>query len=207
MPVVIEEIHESIRFAWYLQTDQQIQPDPYKPGAYTWVKAPRYHGMALEGGPLARKVIKDYIYPGNKNGVMARLLARAEEAALIAGWMRDWINKLPNGGDLIVPIEAPLLTKAIEIHDAPRGPLLHAVAVEDNHIAGYDIITPTTWNFSPKDDAGWRGPAEEALVGTLVEPDYTAAPGRIIRSFDPCLTCGAHVIDKSGNSRRLKINI
>jgi hydrogenase large subunit len=208
LPVVIEEVRESIRFAWYQQTDNQIKPDPYKPGAYTWVKAPRYNGMALEGGPLARKVIKDNIHLGNKNGVMARLLARTEEASLIAGWMRDWINELPDGGDLIVPIEEPVLTKAIEIHDAPRGTLLHAVGTEGNQIAGYDIITPTTWNFSPKDDEGQRGPVEEALVGTLIESDNTAAPGRIIRSFDPCLTCGAHVIDKSGNTQRqIKVNI
>lgn len=208
LPVVIEEISESIRFSWYQPFDNQIQPAPDKPGAYTWVKAPRYLGMALEGGPLARKVLSNPALPPKQNGVMARLLARTEEASQIAGWMSDWINQLPNDGELIVSIEEPKLTKAVYVHDAPRGPLLHAMAAKGNEITGYDIITPTTWNFSPKDDAGQSGPAEEALVGTKILPEGEAAPGRIIRSFDPCISCGAHIMDRTGKlQQRIKIEI
>lgn len=208
LPVNIEEIHESICYAWYREIDQQIRPDPDKPGAYTWVKAPRYRGMALEGGPLARDVICNPDKAGKCNGVMPRLLARAKEASVIASWIREWINAIPDTDNLIEPIDKPVLAKAVHINDAPRGPLLHAMAVDGDEVAGYDIITPTTWNFSPKDDLGQPGPAEEALIGTMVEPNYLAAPGRIIRSFDPCISCGTHVIDSMGKSRmRIKINI
>lgn len=208
LPVDPGEIRESIRFAWYEEMDSQIRPKPDKSSAYTWVKAPRYLGLPLEGGPLARKVILHGIRQGGQNGVNARLLARAEEALLIASWMREWINRLPDSGDLTAPIDKPILAKAVETHDAPRGPLLHAMTVDGEEVAGYDVVTPTTWNFSPKDDLGQRGPVEEALVGTVIEPDYQRAPGRIIRSFDPCLSCGAHFIDSKGESRRrIKINI
>lgn len=207
LPIDIKEIQESIRFAWYEKADTQIRPDPEKPGAYTWIKAPRYAGMALEGGPLARKVIRYHLQPEKiATGVMARLVARAEEASIIAAWMKNWLNQIPDTGNLIVPIDSPVVTKAVQIHDAPRGPLLHAMAVTGTEIAGYDIITPTTWNLSPKDDAGNRGPAEEALVGTVIAPNEAAAPGRIIRSFDPCLSCAAQFIDPTGKPRR-RINI
>jgi hydrogenase large subunit len=207
LPVDIKAIRESIRFAWYEKAGPEIRPAPSKPGAYTWVKAPRYSGMALEGGPLARKVISNRLQPAEvATGVMARLVARAEEASIIASWMRDWLNQISDTGKLIVPLDRPVVTKAVQINDAPRGPLLHVMAVTGTEIAGYDIITPTTWNLSPKDDAGNRGPAEEALVGTILEPDYAAAPGRIIRSFDPCLSCATHFIAPDGRSRR-RINI
>lgn len=207
LPVQLDEIGESIRYSWY-QTGAPERPDPDKPGAYSWVKAPRYRGMALEGGPLARKVIRGGGPMGVPLGAMGRLSARVEEAALIAGWMQEWGTALPNNPELIVPLGQPVLTRAIQANDAPRGPLLHVMATDQTKITGYDVITPTTWNFSPKDDSGGRGPVEEALVGTAITSGYTAAPGRIIRSFDPCLNCAAHYIDPANPSRmRLDISI
>ena len=75
-----------------------------------------------------------------------------------------------------------------------RGPLLHSARVKEERVDKYDIITPTGWNFSPKDAEGNRGPLETALVGTVIaDPDlkYVVA-GRIIRSFDPCISCATH---------------
>lgn len=205
LPVKMEEIRESIRYSWYKQ-DAPEAPDPDKPGAYSWVKAPRYLGMALEGGPLARKVIRNGGPGGVPLGAMGRLIARVEEAAQIAAWMLEWVMAIPDNPELIVPPGQPVLTQAIQANDAPRGPLMHVIATNEAKITGYDVITPTTWNFSPKDDAGQRGPAEEALVGTFINPGYTAAPGRIIRSFDPCLNCAAHYIDPA-NYSRMRLNI
>ncbi|MPN05217.1 Periplasmic [NiFeSe] hydrogenase large subunit [bioreactor metagenome] len=78
-----------------------------------------------------------------------------------------------------------------------RGPLLHCVLVEEEQVVRYDIITPTGWNFSPKDNSGNRGPAETALVGAEISsPELKyVIPGRIIRSFDPCIACATHLLD------------
>lgn len=193
MPVQPDYIRESVTFSWYAEDGTQTQPQPDKPGAYTWVKAPRYRGLSCEGGPLARKVIKNGNPPIASPGVMARLLARTEEAVLISQWMADWMNDLPDQGRYTIPTVKAILPEAIQLNDAPRGPLLHAMAVSGETVVHYNIITPSTWNFSPKDATGQRGPCEEALVGTVItDPGNPAEPGRIIRSFDPCLSCGTH---------------
>ena len=50
--------------------------------------------------------------------------------------------------------------------NAARGSLGHWVKVRDGRIANYQVITPTTWNGSPRDDVG---PAR-ALGGELRRP-------------------------------------
>jgi len=199
-PVLPEEIHESIAHAWYRQVDpSQVLPAPEKASAYTWVKAPRYNGLSFEGGPLARKAIRAYPQPLLKVGTMARLIARAEEADQIAGWIAKWMNDLPEQGKYIQELKTPQQQEAVQINDAPRGPLLHRMTANNEDIASYDIITPTTWNFSPKDETGLRGPVEEALVGTeIVNPEDPVEIGRIVRAFDPCLSCATHLIDLEG---------
>ena len=204
-PIRPEEITESIAFAWYEEKDNETQPAPDKPAAYTWVKAPRYQGLAYEGGPLARKLISAQSRGFNPAslpiGTIARLVARAEETALIADWMKVWFENLPAKGDYIIPLNEPSISQTFYAHDAPRGPLLHAVTATDDTIASYRIITPSNWNFSPKDETGQRGPVETALIGNRITENDSIGPGRIIRSFDPCLSCATHFIDWHGKNK------
>jgi Ni,Fe-hydrogenase I large subunit len=66
--------------------------------------------------------------------------------------------------------------------------------VADYRIAHYQIVTPTCWNLSPKDDAGQRGPLEQALIGVPVaNVDQPIEVLRVVHSFDPCLDCATHV--------------
>jgi hydrogenase large subunit len=85
------------------------------------------------------------------------------------------------------------------IVEGPRGSLLHYIDVKDSKIARYQLVVPTTWNCSPKDDQDQPGPAETALIGTKVrDPENPLEIVRIVRSFDPCLACAVHVV----NARR-----
>jgi hydrogenase large subunit len=61
-------------------------------------------------------------------------------------------------------------------------------------ISHYQIIAPTTWNFSPRDALGVPGPLEQALVGAPIRPGETepVAVQHIVRSFDPCMVCTVH---------------
>ncbi len=61
-------------------------------------------------------------------------------------------------------------------------------------IANYQIVAPTSWNFSPRDAAGTPGALEAALVGAPVQPgeDTPVAVQHIVRSFDPCMVCTVH---------------
>ena len=65
---------------------------------------------------------------------------------------------------------------------------------EVRRIAGYQIVAPTTWNFSPRDEGGTPGPVEAALVGAEVgaDEDVPLTVQHIVRSFDPCMVCTVH---------------
>ena len=61
-------------------------------------------------------------------------------------------------------------------------------------------FVPSTWNGSPRDAKGLRGPYEAALVGTpLADPEKPLEILRTVRSFDPCLVCAVHLLDAGGN--------
>ena len=80
--------------------------------------------------------------------------------------------------------------------EAPRGALGHWIKIRDSKITVYQIITPTTWNASPRDAMSVRGPCEEALIGTEIKnPANPVEAEHIIRSFDPCLVCTVHAVD------------
>ena len=77
--------------------------------------------------------------------------------------------------------------------EAARGALGHWIRIEKGRIAGYQIVAPTTWNFSPRDSAGQPGPLEAALQGVAVGAETTPlAVQHVVRSFDPCMVCTVH---------------
>ena len=125
---------------------------------------------------------------------MDRIAARSLETSLIAKLVEEWLYAIEPGEPPLNQNKELVTQEAIAVTDAMRGPLLHSARVKDQQIDKYDIITPTAWNFSPKDDQGNRGPVEAALVGTSIpHPDLkTVIAGRIIRSFDPCISCATH---------------
>ena len=84
--------------------------------------------------------------------------------------------------------------------DPPRGALGHWLRVRDGVIENYQAVVPSTWNCSPRDSAGKRGPYEESLIGTrLARADQPLEILRTIHSFDPCMACAVHVIDPQTN--------
>ena len=59
------------------------------------------------------------------------------------------------------------------------------------------MITPTTWNASPRDAAGRRGHWEESFLGLEIK-DLEENPvevGHIVRSHDACLFCTVHFVN------------
>ena len=56
---------------------------------------------------------------------------------------------------------------------------------------------PSTWNAGPRNGSGALGPYEAALLGTPVEDQLKPLEIlRTIHSFDPCLACAVHLVDK-----------
>ena len=199
-PIRLEMIDEDITSSWFEAMDEaDLKPDPFKPGAYTWVKSVRYARQHFQVGPLARMIIN-----GRYNGgtsTMDRICARTLETLLITEMVQEWLNKLKPGPPPINQKKTPVKNEVTAMSDAMRGTLIHSARLEGEQVTEYNIITPTVWNFSPKDRHGNRGPVETALVGTEIpgQDMLFTVLGRTVRSFDPCLSCATHVLDYNGN--------
>lgn len=169
----------------------QTTPTPDKVGAYSWLKAPRYGGQACEVGPLARQWINGDYQRGIS--VMDRHLARAQEARQLAMAMGDWLNQLQPGQAVFSQPHIPVTGAGIGLTEAARGALGHWTQIINSKLSGYQIITPTCWNCSPRDDQSVPGPLEQALLGVSVADSAQPVEVlRIVHSFDPCLACAVH---------------
>ena len=210
-PLDAANIKEDITCSWFEQKPAARHPydsvtRPYASGnmgkPYSWVKAPRYDGLAAETGPLAEAVMdrvplfQDLI---SKNGATAlvRQLARITRPARLLPDMGTWIDELlaHHAEPFYTPIKTIPDGQGAGMIQAARGALGHWVTIENSKISGYQIITPTAWNGSPRDGQMQPGPWETALKGTPVkDPDNPVEAGHVIRSFDPCMVCAVHIV-------------
>jgi Ni,Fe-hydrogenase I large subunit len=213
------KITESVKYAWYKKAkpahpfDGEQKFDLERKDAYSFVKAPRYDGLAVEVGPLARGLINRYpklielVKQGVQPGAVARHAARALETQMMVDACTHWLDELT--AEISRPgfkihdtahWEPPAEGQGAGFFEAPRGALGHWIKVKDQKIENYQAVVPSTWNASPRDEKGVRGQYEEALVGAPIpDTDNPINAARIIRSFDPCLACAIHVIDPQTN--------
>jgi hydrogenase large subunit len=194
---------------------------------YSWLKAPRWKNTPMEVGPLAR-VLMMYA-SGHEQTVeltnavlsaldapieavfstLGRTAARGIETKVFAdalgGWYQDLLGNIASGdqqnfnGERWEPNSWPRHAEGFGFTEAPRGALGHWVVIEDKQIQNYQLVVPTTWNASPRDQQGLAGAYEASLVGTpLAVPDQPLEILRTIHSFDPCMACAIHMIDAEG---------
>jgi hydrogenase large subunit len=196
--------------------------------SYSWLKAPRWKGHAMEVGPLARVLMlyargheetKDLVNMTLKKldipvtalfSTLGRTAARTLETKVIADNMQVWYDNLVTNikaGDtrtfnevLWDPSTWPKQARGVGYMEAPRGALAHWIVIEDGKIANYQAVVPSTWNAGPRDPSGQPGAYEAALQDNHTLYD-TKAPVEILRtihSFDPCIACAVHVTDPDG---------
>ncbi|RWD90886.1 nickel-dependent hydrogenase large subunit [Mesorhizobium sp.] len=205
-PLDLSLITEDTENAWYAPAERPLPPTSGEtvPGdgtgkGYTWCKAPRLAGEAVEVGAIARQLvnghplIRDLVGSGSGN-VHARVVARVLEVALVVTAMESWIRDLRPGEAFCEHGATPADGEGTGLTEAARGSLGHWLKVRNGRIANYQIIAPTTWNFSPRDRNGNPGPLELALEGAPVRAGETEplAVQHIVRSFDPCMVCTVH---------------
>ncbi|WP_442499459.1 nickel-dependent hydrogenase large subunit [Methylobacter sp. sgz302048] len=247
-----EQIKEFVPHSWYKYPDESLGLHPWdgvtepnyhigpktkgsrthieeldESAKYSWIKAPRWRGHAMEVGPLARYVVG--YAQGNKEiteqinfvlktldvpvtalfSTLGRTAARSLEAQWAAGKMRYFMDKMIaniKAGDLATanverwdPETWPNSVKGVGFTEAPRGALGHWLHIENTKIANYQCVVPTTWNGSPRDEQGNIGAFEAALLNTKVErPEEPVEILRTLHSFDPCLACSTHIISPDG---------
>jgi hydrogenase large subunit len=190
---------------------------------YSWLKAPRYKGLPMEVGPLARmfvaygsghKAVKSAVDgvlkvlgvgPAALFSTLGRIAARAVETQITAAELLVWHDQLVANikrGDLRIhngerwdPATWPKEAQGWGFHEAPRGALGHWVRIRDGAIVNYQCVVPSTWNASPRDAQGQRGPYEASLLGTpVVDANRPVEILRTVHSFDPCMACAVHVL-------------
>lgn len=195
---------------------------------YSWVKSPRYEERPMEVGPLAKLLVayaaghqetRDAVTlvlkhlnvgPEALFSTLGRTGARGLDCLITAQQLPKWLGQLEENiakGDLRIhaqemwdPSSWPGEAAGYGFHEAPRGALGHWIRIRDKEILNYQAVVPSTWNASPRDHKGQRGPYEEALIGTpIADPNRPVEILRTIHSFDPCLACAVHVLDATGN--------
>lgn len=193
------KITEDIYHSWYeanlVEQDSSeisIDENVYKEGAYSWVKAPRYKGYSMEVGPLSRMWLSGLYTRGIST--MDRTIARNLEIKRIIEILEGFLERIETIPTVQGIYEIPDSGCGKGLTDTTRGALGHWIVIEDQAIKNYSIITPTTWNTSPMDSKGLKGVIEQALMGTRIEDVKNPVEiGRIVRSFDPCVSCATHV--------------
>jgi hydrogenase large subunit len=196
-------------------------------GKYSWIKAPRWKGHAMEVGPLARwivgyaqnkpefkepvdKVLTDLGLPVSALfSTLGRTAARGLECQWAAYKLKHFQDKLVaniKAGDSSTantdkwdPKTWPAEVKGVGFTEAPRGALAHWIKIKDGKIDNYQAVVPTTWNGSPRDPKGNIGAFEASLMDTpMVDPNQPLEILRTLHSFDPCLACSTHVMSEDG---------
>ena len=202
-----DNVAESVAHAWY-EGDAELHPfvgetvpkytdfDPR--GKYSWAKAPRFQGKAMQVGPTASvlaafvagheptqrwakhvldtagSIAKVKLSPGVLESTLGRHAARAIRCATLAeAALKQWdmlVNNIGKGDVAIFnqPVFPKGEIKGFGFHEAPRGTLSHWAVVRDGKIANYQAVVPSTWNAGPRDGRGQLGPYEASLVGNPV---------------------------------------
>ncbi|NTW36554.1 MAG: nickel-dependent hydrogenase large subunit [Syntrophobacteraceae bacterium] len=197
---------------------------------YSWLKAPRHGEHPMEVGPLARVLVGCASHHGgitdavadflgkvgmDRSGLfstLGRTAARAIETSVIVdamfGWLETLEDNIRSGVNQVYEYYAPSSqAKGEGFNEAPRGALGHLLMVNDGKIGNYQLVVPSTWNFSPRCSQNKPGPVEQALLGTpVVDPAKPLELLRILHSFDPCIACGVHVID-TRNQRTFEVRV
>lgn len=199
-------IAEDVSHSWLLQQDVPKHPydgvtlpDIHSQNGYTWCKAPRLSGEVVEVGALARQavngqsLIRDLVKKSGGN-VRNRVIARLLEIAQVVVAMEQWCQQIIIRQPFCITANLPQEAEGMGLVEAARGSLGHWLRIKKGRILNYQIIAPTTWNFSPRDITGQPGALEQALLGAPIRTGELepVSVQHIVRSFDPCMVCTVH---------------
>nr|WP_294508794.1 nickel-dependent hydrogenase large subunit [uncultured Bilophila sp.] len=232
LPFDPSKIEEHVRHSWYVG-DKAHKPfqgvtEPRftfmgDKDRYSWMKAPRYDGRAVETGPLAQilvaylsgngdvKPVVDTVLqtlnltPADLFSTLGRTAARGIETAVIAkktGELLEAYKANVASGDkkIVENCEVPDKGEGVGFVNAPRGGLSHWLVIENKKVANFQLVVPSTWNLGPRCANGIPSAVEEALMDTpIADPKRPVEILRTVHSFDPCIACAVHVIDGRTN--------
>ena len=165
----------------------------YAPQAQSFAKNALYKDLYYETGPLARLMAKGIPFVKNmhrryKDSAYSRVMARVYEIASMLSYSQDLLKDIEITQDSVIPLVdmKKISAEGVGVVEAPRGPLVHRVKIEEGIIKKYEIITPTQFNIGSS-SLEKPTPVQMAMQGLSKEDALF-----IFRTFDVCSVCTTH---------------
>jgi Ni,Fe-hydrogenase I large subunit len=183
--------------------DSDTRPDSaLDTGKYSYAKATRYKERVVQLGPLADLVLAHdplvtAFFEAEGPSTWLRQFTRLHRPVLTLEAMRRTVQELEDHLDepTAIPWEPKADADGCGLINAARGSLGHWIKIRDGKIDNYQVITPTTWNGSPRDRSGRLGHWEQSFIGLdLKDLDNPVELGHVLRSHDACLVCTVHFV-------------
>jgi hydrogenase large subunit len=141
-----------------------------------------------------------------KNNTLERVRARAYYHAYSAYWgylqTLQALEMVKKGETKVWnAYKKPKEGFGVGMVEGMRGGVAHWVVMQKGLIHRYQIITPTAWDISPRDDQNRPGPYEASIINSkITEPvNGDKLTGidvvRTIHSYDPCLGCTVQIFN------------
>jgi len=194
-----------------LSTGEKFKKDDYKSFSnefivpHSYAKRSRYNGKPFSVGALARvnvlgnrlegsagEMYKKYFNEHWKKNPLYHNAAQALEILYS-------FERIPQLADILLGHEEdpPVVSytnkegKGTGIVEAPRGLLIHHYEIENGLVKHVDIITPTAMNA--EDIERYCHIAAQKLLDEGKEDEIKARMDIVVRAFDPCISCSAHM--------------
>lgn len=166
--------------------------------AYSHAKQSGGAGELFLTGALARlEIARDRGRPmgrfdGREGNIHLNSAAQGEELYWALARSRQLIAEILDEaqGQPVRSAFVPAAGVGTAVLEAPRGLLLHHYVLDDlGRVAQADIITPTAVN-----QAAMEAQLKRDLDSLRDEGELIACAERIIRAYDPCISCAVHVL-------------
>jgi len=194
-----------------LSTGEKIYRDEYKKLTnefvvpHSYAKRSRYNGKPYSVGALARvnnlgerldgetgEWYKKYFNDRWKRNPLFHNAAQALELLYC-------FERIPQLVDEILQLteDLPLVEYAVKegkgtgLVEAPRGLLIHHYEIKDGLVEHVDIVTPTAQNA--EDIERYCQIAAQKLLDDGKEEEIRDRLDLVVRAFDPCISCSAHL--------------
>jgi len=173
--------------------------------SHSYCKRSRYKGKPYSVGALARvnnlgerfkgeteKMYKKYFNERWKVNPLFHNAAQALEISYCFERIIELVDEILKIKESPKPVPYQAKDgKGTGLVEAPRGLLIHHHEIKDGRVSYVDIVTPTAQNA--EDIEKYCQTAAQKLLDSGQEDEIKQRMEIVVRAFDPCISCSAHM--------------